>query len=256
MIKRSICAFIAAFLFLPALSSAHNPEGYTIEVFKTPKAPVIDGKMSDWVWSHASSTEGEEFKVWAGGKTDGPAKNQTVVYVAWDDDALYVLYECQEPNPKKLKTVVRNRDGSPIWEDDEIELFLDVEHDGAAPYFQFIVNAANVQFDLWKGQGDVGWNGEWESGVTVGTDEWIVELAIPFKTLNVDKPKDGDIWGVNFTRHVMTVQPTEWTTWATMGARGFHMPELFGDMIFKEESLEVSPLGKAALTWGEVKAGE
>jgi hypothetical protein len=227
-----------------------SPLGWGVDItaVKITTPPTIDGVLDDAVWKVANSVT--DFVVFPGATKK--ATNQTVAMIAYDDANLYVAYHCEEPNTGKLKTVVKDRDGSPIWNDDEIELFIDTEGDGAAPYFQFIVNAANVQFDMWKGKGDVGWNGKWTSEVKVGTDAWDVEILIPFSDLGTT-PKPGDTWGVNFTRHVMTVSPDEWTTWSPIAAGGFHQPQLFGKLNFGEAVTPVNSKGKLATTWGAVK---
>ena len=239
-------------LSVVALSAVLISAAWGVEVvaIKTDSPPTVDGSLDDPVWAIANSVTG--FVVFPGATKK--ATNQTTVWIAYDDSNLYVAYKCDEPHPDKLKTVVKDRDGSPIWNDDEVELFIDVENDGAAPYFQFIVNAANVQFDLWKGKGDVGWNGQWDSAVEVGSDAWYVEISIPFSQLGAT-PSEGDVWGINFTRHVMTVSPDEWTTWSPIAEGGFHQPQLFGKVKFGGPvAAPVNPEDKLASLWGELKA--
>ena len=57
-----------------------------------------------------------------------------------------------------------------------MEVFLRAR-DGTFP-FHFIVNPHNVQ---WDGKGDIAaWNAKWRSKARIATDEWIVEIAIPW----------------------------------------------------------------------------
>lgn len=221
-----------------------------INAVRTSAPPTIDGDLGDATWKGLEAATG--FVIFPGGKDK--ATKQTTAYITYDDKNLYVAYKCDEPTPDKAKAVVKARDGDPIWDDDEIELFLDPAHKAAKPYFQIIVNAGNVQFDNYTGAGDVGWNAKWESAVKVAAGSWGVEFSIPFAELKVGVPKDGDVWGINFTRHVMTVAPDQWTTWSVIEAGGFHQPQLFGDVTFKEpKGVDVEPAGKLATSWGKIK---
>jgi hypothetical protein len=235
-------------------AAATDPAKSQMDILVAVAPPRVDGKLDDVVWKVATPVTLARTN--EGGKVD--KEIQTAAYCVYDKDNLYIAYHCFEPSPKNLKVTVKARDGSPIWEDDEIEYFVDPNHDHAKPgYFQLIVNAANVQFDNEADARGVGWNADWESAVAVGASkDWVVELRVPFKSIEVKAtPKPGEVWGMNFTRHVMTVAGTPWTTWSDTGA-SFHTPSRFGDVTFRADVLAVSPSGKAATTWGLLKAGD
>lgn len=230
---------------------ATDPAGSKMDIVATSLPPKIDGSLDDVIWKLAKPVRLTRTN--EGGKV--PPEVQTDAYCVYDDKNLYIAYHCFEPNPKKLKVVVKNRDGNPIWEDDEIEYFVDPAHSHAKPgYLQFIINAENVQFDNKVGAGDVGWNAEWKSATKIGADkDWFVEIEISFKAMEVKAPpKPGEVWGMNFTRHVMTIAGTPWTTWSDTGP-SFHTPERFGDVTFKAETLAVEPEDKLSTTWGLLK---
>jgi len=246
-----LLVFFAGIILLNQPAGASDPAGSKMDIVQTSVPPKIDGNLDDIIWKLATPVRLTRTN--EGGKV--PPEVQSEAWCVYDEKNLYIAYRCLEPDPKKLKTVVKARDGNPIWEDDEIEYFVDPGHTHAKPgYFQFIINAANVQFDNKPGAGDVGWNADWKSAVKVGdSKDWFVELEISFKALEVKSPpKPGEVWGMNFTRHVMTIPGTPWTTWSDTGP-SFHTPTRFGDVTFKAETLAVDPKGKMAVRWGVLK---
>jgi hypothetical protein len=44
------------------------------------------------------------------------------------------------------------------------------------------------------------WEGVWEAQASITEDGWVVEMAIPFKTLSFDSTTE--TWGINFTRRL------------------------------------------------------
>ena len=120
--------------------------------------------------------------------------------------------------------------GNPIWNDDEIEIFLDTNRDQKT-HWQIIVNATGEKMEFSEG-------GMTNIGARVaahieGGSRWMVELAIPFKGLGIKAPSPGDVWGFNLCRY----RPggadfsEELITWAPLQAQ-FKELENFGKLIF------------------------
>ena len=108
--------------------------------------PSIDGVLEP-VWQDAAT--GRAFSALPAGD---PAKAQTETYVGFDDEALYVAFRCAEPDMPGLIGNVPQHDG-PLWEDDCVEIFLDVNGDRAT-YVQFVVNVIGTTFEQACGAGD------------------------------------------------------------------------------------------------------
>lgn len=140
--------------------------------------PVIDGEDGDPAWRSATTLA----------PLQGPATRfeplvaSTTARVLWDDEALFLLVECQEPKPENMVRSGQRRD-DPIWAGDDVELIV-----GIGPgqdYVHLIVNPDNLQWDGHSSpQGDdPSWNAEWESAVAMTARGWSAELRLPWDSL-------------------------------------------------------------------------
>ncbi|MCX5642046.1 MAG: carbohydrate binding family 9 domain-containing protein, partial [Candidatus Omnitrophica bacterium] len=169
----------------------------TFRAVRTSSPPVLDGKLTDACWEKAAPVTG--FKIQDGNK---PAARQTIGYVLYDDNNIYIGLKCLEPETKNIKTAVRKRDEGTIYGDDCVELMLDPAL-SANDYLHFAVNASGSQYDRYCREGglngDVNWNGKWKSASFIGEDYWSCEVTIPFLTLGIT-PEVGSTWGINLCR--------------------------------------------------------
>ena len=159
----------------------------------TASPPWIDGLLDDTAWQSADIFTG--FQVDKAGK---PAKVQTWVRTLFDEDYFYVGVHCAEPHPENL--VAKAAGPVPfIFGDDDVELFLDANHD-MKTFARAFVNPEGTTFNSMPGEGLVK---EWyDHGEHVGKDYWSVEFRMPFERLGVeDTPTSATIWGFNVRRH-------------------------------------------------------
>ena len=180
----------------------------TIRAVQTEIPPKIDGKLDDPCWKQAAmatdfiQTYPDEGEL---------AKDQTVVYVLYDDENLYVAFDCESAHPDKIVCNASSRDSSP-WGLDFVELVLDTFHDHQN-CFAFYVTPAGVQMDG-RGENDGGlrqeWDGVWYCTTSINDKGWIAEIAIPFKTLRFPRAKE-QTWGINFSRTIS--YPYGWGSW-------------------------------------------
>lgn len=141
-------------------SFAGSGAEYTIIRATVP--PRIDGKLDDVVWSLITPAE----LALTNNRTE--ATKLSLAYAVYDDKFIYVGFHRFEPDLKKLVTNAQNRDGS-VWEDDEFELFLDVNHDHL-DYWQICINSDNVIWDCFNSGGgcDGAENTDWETATSLG----------------------------------------------------------------------------------------
>ena len=79
--------------------------------------------------------------------------------------------------------------------------------------FAFGTNAAGAQWDGTMydgGKVDLNWDNKWTSVVTNTDEAWILEAAIPFKTIRYKKGITQ--WGINFSR--LDISVAEKSSWA------------------------------------------
>lgn len=168
-------------------------------------APVIDGVLED-CWAKADSVK--EFKATRPYYGAEPSES-TTAYLMHDEDNLYIAFRCQirDRAPDVRLTM---RDGGT---GDEVKVMLDTYGNGITGY-RFAVSAAGTQSDARVSDDgramDFSWDGVWHRGVRVADTSFVVEIAIPLKTLRYG---DGP-WGIVFVR--ATPSRSETAMWPLM----------------------------------------
>ncbi|MBM4082556.1 MAG: hypothetical protein FJ278_22820, partial [Planctomycetes bacterium] len=206
-----------------------------VTVAPTARPPTIDGEVKTDEWKDAAAVTG-----FVGLTTGELVGQQTVAFITCDKANLYVGFKCLLPAGIKPVSAHGKRD-DPLWDDDAVEVFLDVGH-RHADYFQFIGNSLGTKWDS-RGR-DASWNAEWDYRATVWPGHWDAEFRIPFASLGTTAPADGGRWGLNLARDGRT--PTrEISSWAFMDG-SFHAPERFGLLVFRSAGPVARLLGLSA----------
>lgn len=240
----------------------------------------IDGKPDEASWKKALWSD--DFVDIEGAKKPLP-EFRTRMKMLWDDEALYIFAELEEPH---VWASLRQRD-QVIFYDNDFEVFIDPDGD-LHNYFELEVNAFSTVFDLFMnrpynagGKPLIGWDiHELKCAVAVDgtlndpTDldkKWTIEAAIPWKALVVfapgkRPPQQGEFWRMNFSRvqweteiknntYRKSINPdtgkafaeNNWV-WSQQGAINMHLPEKWGYVVFYDEpaphDLKVSDIDK------------
>ena len=183
-------------------------------------APVIDGKLDDPAWQTAAKIQMKYTNL------GGPAAQPTDVCITRDAERLYIAYRCFEPRVDHLKANVTEQDG-PIFEDDSVEVFLDIKGDGK-DYYHFAVNSLGTKYES-HGY-DTAFNPDWSASAQATADDagWCAEMAIPISAL---KAALSGTWRANFCRNRMVTSEAQNMCWSpTYGS--FHTPIRFGTLVF------------------------
>ena len=238
------CLYLVAASLLAATLAHAAPK--TIAATRAAKAPVIDGVLGEACWNDAQSVS--DFVLLGGDKA---AKEQTVVKVAYDDEALYVGVVCQESKLDRLEATQTKR-GTAVCGEDCVEVFLDPNHD-RFNYFHFIVNPNGAQYDE-SGDGAgvaADWNAVWDSKTSRGAGSWTAEIRIPLAILAIST-KVGETWGFNVCR---SEKPSaELSCWSQTGAK-FAAPSAFGDLTGMRVDFKPYLVTVGALDWGQAILG-
>ncbi len=168
-----------------------------VRVVRFETAPVIDGKLDDGVWKTAAVFK--DFYQTNPGDNIAPSK-PTEMMMGYDAKTLYIAFHCYD-EPDKVRATVPKRDQ--IWDDDYVGMFLDTFNDKRKAY-AFFFSPLGVQADgiLTESQGeDYSPDVVMESKGTLTSDGYIVEIAIPFKSLRYEAGKDKQ-WGAHFFRRI------------------------------------------------------
>jgi len=130
-----------------------------------------------------------------------PARAATEAFVTFDDEQLYVAFIAHDPDPSLIRAHLSDRDG--MFDDDFVGVVLDTFNDQRRG-FEFFVNPLGVQGDLFQDDinqvEDETFDAIWESAGRITDDGYIVEMAIPFRSLRFRSGGSAQVWGIEFAR--------------------------------------------------------
>ena len=141
---------------------------------KTP--PKLDGILDDVCWAAAGKID-DFFVFMPVGLTVNP-EYKTTVWVCADKEAIYIAFECKQPD--EPKALADKRDSGKLWQtDDSAEIFISTG-DNPKGFYQVIFNARGIFFDQDSGLPGVGakWDGPVEAAATTTKDGWSGEVKI------------------------------------------------------------------------------
>ncbi|MDD5704643.1 MAG: DUF6067 family protein [Kiritimatiellae bacterium] len=205
-----------------------------ISVVKAGKPPAIDGIMSPGEWDDAVRVTGliKNGKSGQAGATppvENMASEQSVFWIAYDDENLYVAHH--SPPPERIKDspaliAVMLRRSQTLHDantdsDDCIGIdIIDPVYPGGDKY-AILVNSIGTTFEcVWNMENyawekalmdkhlghlpgiTIGWDPRVLNKSTLTLDGWVIETAIPWKNLgpNIKKPQTGEVKYMNFSR--------------------------------------------------------
>jgi hypothetical protein len=232
-------ALLAGLIAAPR-GAADEEQAYTVRRTEASRSALLAAGRD--AWSGASAIE------W------GPAEYATTFRALWDDDGLYLLWEAVDPSPWHTMTERDDR----IWEEEVVEIFLDLDGSGRH-YYELEVSPANVVCDLhmisaspW--QGDLEWDLEGlETRVHSRTDAagtttgWTAAAFLPwsgFRSLPSARaialpPRAGDSWRFNVFRIERPGGPEDprkdavFAAWSPPSGASFHEPAAFRPFRFE-----------------------
>jgi len=189
------------------------------------EVPKVDGRLDDSIWRELKSL-GPFLPTASSFKESTEVR--TFAWVAYDDDSLYVAFRCEEPRMDEVRAFGSRKDDE-IWRGDVVEVFVSAGEE-PTPYYHFIVNPKNVQWDGISAErgDDPSWDAEWKSAVALEERGWTVEVAIPWKVVG-GPPEEGEVRRANLCRERTPVR--ELSAWSNT-VRLFLEPENFGVWTF------------------------
>jgi Domain of unknown function (DUF5916) len=210
---KKLLPFIFLLVHFTARSQKIN-EAFQFHIKPAVSKIKIDGNLDDEAWKNTDVAK----NFWLRIPTDTAlAKNQTEVRMTYDDNFLYVAAICFKANDGKSATVESMKRDYNISINECFQVIIEPFND-LTNGFIFGVNAAGAQLEglISEGQSfNISWDNKWFSQTKYLSDRWVVEMAIPFKTLRYKK--DVSTWGINFTRNYPNQQ--EVSNWTKIGQR-------------------------------------
>jgi len=191
-------AFLMATLLLPLFLWAKNPDPKEQKIVRAVRAngPIsIDGILEEKVWQE----QGYSNFVQSDPIDGAQPSEKTEVWIAYDDEALYVAARLYDSQPDLIISLLGRRDD--FVDSDWFIFAVDPYYDRRSG-FQFAVNPGGsiVDWTLYNDEwNDSTWDGIWEWKALIEEEGWTVEIRVPYNQLRFPK-KDEYVWGVNFRR--------------------------------------------------------
>ena len=170
------------------------------------------------------------------------AIQQTIVRVCFDDDALYVRFDCDD---RDIWGTYTQRD-EPIYEQEVVEIFIGIGAADPIHYFEFQISPNGVLFDTTvynptSLRADIKWdvtwqcpNIRWMAHRDDAANHWWGAFAIPWASITSDG-KIPPICRANFYRiERPRDSETEYSCWSPTltNPADFHKPSRFGILEF------------------------
>ncbi|MEL6970791.1 MAG: DUF5916 domain-containing protein [Bacteroidota bacterium] len=182
-----------------AQSERPNQSSHRLDIQRANSEIRLDGVLDEAAWK-AAAVAGDFWE--KDPRDDVKSVVQTEGRLTYDDQFLYVAITCFDTSTNHVIQTLKRDVG--YWDSDAVAITLDPINE-AANGFMFGVNPLGVQMEalLGGGSGPGNWNNNWDNIWYAETaqyeDRWVVEMAIPFKTLRYEA--GAKIWGINFLRN-------------------------------------------------------
>lgn len=191
---------LLALLAAPPVASAQDPElaRRKLPAQELPSAPVIDGDLSDPVWTQAA--EATRFSDRFNSNTQ---IDQTRVRLGYDQEHVYVAFHCLDSQPESIIAREIRHDAS-LYGDDTVTLILDpyrTRRGDDSNYFTTNALGTTTSYIAGGRARKVEWKGVWQCAARRTPDGWTAEMRIPWRILNYPVRSGPLDFGLNFTRH-------------------------------------------------------
>lgn len=221
----TVCLFFITTALSAQLNGLPHPNDdlFAIHIKKATGKIVVDGKLdeADWLGAEMANNFKQNFPF-----DTSLARMQTKAMVTFDDQFLYIAGICYQP-PKY--TVQSLRRDYPNASSDIFFILIDPFRDKLNGFY-FSCTPYGVQKEglLFTSSGGIDnnfdWDNKWYCNATRNEEGFVVEIAIPFKTLRYKKAElEKNEWNINFCRYTHTFN--ERSSWAPI-PRNFRMIDL------------------------------
>lgn len=210
-IYKVLKSFIFIFVLTSFAGSVHAQKknaAYRLNIRKTKLKIVINGILDEEAWEHTDVAR-DFFMVLP--EDTGKATQPSEIRMTYDDRYLYLaaIFYSNPPGPYYVESLRRD---FAFGKNDNFLLFID-PFNNQTTGFSFGANAAGAQWDGTMNNGskvDLNWDSKWISEVVQHPDKWVLEMAIPFKSIRYKKGVKE--WGINFSRlDLKTSEKSSWT---------------------------------------------
>lgn len=200
--------FVSIFLIFNIIQ-AQQSKSY--EAFPVKSTPVIDGILSEEIWNNLVPASNFTL-MWPetrhGNKI--PSKYETIAYLGYDQNAIYIGAILKHPNPDKIPKEFSQRDE--IWNVNAETFFVTFNtYNDDLNFFGFQITSAGTVGDVYSSGSieseDFLYDTVFHAKTHISSDGWSVEMAIPYSAIRFPE-KDEQLWGLNFGRKIQSLDET------------------------------------------------
>ncbi|MCI0750666.1 MAG: carbohydrate binding family 9 domain-containing protein [Flammeovirgaceae bacterium] len=212
-------------------SQIKNKPGKEFPVGKAIDKIVIDGELTEQTWKVAE--KGGDF--FMSKPIDSiPPTNPTYFQLSFDEENLYVAYECIDDG--KAPIVQSLRRDFEFQPNDNVGIYLNTYNDFTNGFYFNItpygVQREGIMFNAGSTSNDYSsfWDNKWYSAVKRHNDRWIAEIAIPFKSIRYNL----ESWNFDVLRN--DVERNQISSWIATPVQ--YLPAAFansGKIIWQDE---------------------
>ena len=225
-----------------------------VRAIRASQSVTVDARLDEPFWQQAERVRDFVQR----DPTEGAAPTEsTVVFLAYDDEAVYVAARLYDSAPDSIVARLGRRDVG--TSSDRFTLYVDPYHDRRSGFY-FGINAAGTLYDgvLFNDDwDDNSWDGVWEGRARIDEHGWLVEMRIPYSQLRFHQA-DVHVWGVNFRRDVARKNEIDYYVLRPKDASGFvsRFADLVGiERITPPRRLELLPYVNTRAAYTRTAAG-
>ncbi len=188
----------------------------TLTPLSGPEEITIDGMLTETIWSETPTMD--DFHQVKPIEFAAPSEH-TVIQVTYDSDYLYIAAQLYESDPQAINASQLIQ-GKSYDFDDRFYVILDTFNQQRSGYF-FQLNPNGIRSEALLDEQNKydNWSTIWQGQSRITEHGWVVEMAIPFKSLNFNTGQDS--WGINFGRVIARTE--EVIAWSSQGADNWEL---------------------------------
>jgi hypothetical protein len=222
-----------------------------LQAVRVTSPPRVDAVLDDACWKQIQPTSGFTDEMHG-----TPVKDDTIVWIGYDDTAIYVAFHALDSNPAGIIARETKR-GAEFFGEDRVRLRVNpFNSKRQEDESEINLNALGTQMAEFAGGRATKqeWQGEWQAAARIVDDGWIAEMAVPW-TCFVRPASNGQptTIGINFDRYQARTQIKSY--WSNLGRE--ERRELGGQWIgvVLPPTAHEDPLSALLYTYGGYEQG-
>jgi len=163
-------------------------------VKSTTEVMKVDGFLNETAWNEATAIP-LDYETNPGNNLDSEVK--TTLKITYDQENLYFSFFAEDPKTSQIRAIINDRDR--LDDNDFVSLYIDPFNDSRRAFF-FSINPLGVQqdgiYDEQVSDEDLSWDAIWKTSGRIVENGYVVEAAIPFKSLRFPDTDEIQTWRI------------------------------------------------------------